>query len=356
MRVLFVAGRELTYTRNEVLLRAFRRFSEVDQIGVTRRPKSVLVNSGRVLLKAAPRLLARSYDLIYIGFYGHLLVLPLRLLSKQKILFDAFISTYDTLVGDRQRIPASSLTGKAAYWLDRRACQHSTHVLLDTPQQIDYFVQSFDLGMNLFSAVPVGCNEDLFYPRPPARQAKDMRVLFYCSYLPLHGADIVVWAAKLLEGSGVCFRMIGNGQTFNHVNDLAKNLKLSNLEFVPPVPLEAVPEEIASADICLGGPFGRSEKADRVIPGKVYQVLAMRKPLIAARTAANLQLLKHGRTSFLCNPNDPHDLARAVRQLAEDADKRDSLAGAGFELYKERCSEEVITAQLRQIVAGLGAG
>ena len=32
MRVLFLAGRERTYARNEVLLRALRRFAEVDVV------------------------------------------------------------------------------------------------------------------------------------------------------------------------------------------------------------------------------------------------------------------------------------------------------------------------------------
>ena len=354
MIVLFVAGRELTYSRNDVILRAFRRFSEVDVVGVTRRPKSLLINSLMVFLRAAPRLLTNRYDLIYVGFYGHLLVLLIHLISRRPVLFDAFISTYDTLSHDRDRISASSILGKAAYWLDRLACKYSDHVLIDTPQHIKYFVNTFDVSDHHFSAIPVGCNEELFYPRQPAAPDKHLRVLFYCSYLPLHGADIVVRAAQLVEGSAVQFRLIGNGQTFNEVSNLAKELKLKNIEFVQPVPLAALPDEIAAADICLGGHFGRSDKADRVIPGKIYQILAMEKPLIGARTTANLQLLDHGNTAYLCSPDDPQDLAQAITALMSDPQLRDRLAIQGFKLYTTRCSEAVITEQLRFITRAMG--
>ena len=50
MRILFLVGREIEYSRNEVLLRAFRRFAEVDvvasQDGSTYRVRDVGIDLG----------------------------------------------------------------------------------------------------------------------------------------------------------------------------------------------------------------------------------------------------------------------------------------------------------------------
>jgi glycosyltransferase involved in cell wall biosynthesis len=353
VKLLFIAGRELSYTRNDVLLRAFRRLGDVDELGVSRRPKSLLLNSLQVSLQAIPRLLRQDYDLIFVGFYGHLLMLAAGPFARCPLLFDAFVSTYDTLIEDRQVNGPGSLLAWSARALDRAACRLASRVLLDTAMHVDYFIEEYQLPAHKFSSCPVGCNEEIFYPRPAVVLNRPARVTYYTSYLPLHGVETVVRAAALLRAEPVHFRVIGTGQTYPAVRSLADGLELDNIEFIQPVPLERLPEEIAAAHICLGGHFGASAKAGRVVPGKIYQLLAMAAPLIATTTPANLALLRHGESAYLVPPDDPSALAQAVLDLlAEDA-LRQRLAEGGRRLYLEQCSEAIITAQLRQILADL---
>ncbi len=354
MKILFLTGRELTYTRNDVLLRAFRRLGEVDALGVDRRPGSLLANSLRLSLQAMPRLRRQEYDLVFVGFYGHLLMLAVGPLARRPVLFDAFVSTYDTLIEDRQVSGSASLLAWSARALDRLACRQASRVLLDTPMHVDYFVEQYHLPARKFASCPVGCNEDIFYPRHAAAvQDRPARVTYYTSYLPLHGVETVVRAAALLRSAPLHFRVIGSGQTYAQVRSLADALRLDNVDFVPVVPLERLPEEIAAADICLGGHFGASAKAGRVVPGKIYQLLAMAAPIIATTTPANLALLRHAESAYLVPPGDPPALAEAIRVLLADGGLRRSLAQGGRELYQEQCSEAVITARLRQVLADL---
>jgi hypothetical protein len=58
MRVLFLTGRETGYTRNDVLLRAFRQFSDVDVVGVKNQPRSLVLNSLLVTVKSLQRLIS----------------------------------------------------------------------------------------------------------------------------------------------------------------------------------------------------------------------------------------------------------------------------------------------------------
>lgn len=351
MHILYMSGRELGYTRNDVLLRAFCRLGTVEVVGET-HSGSMLPRIVRVFFRALPHLLTQIYDLIFVGFYGHLLMLPVGILSHSPVLFDAFVSTYDTLCFDRGLFTPRSLPGRFAFWMDQTACRLADLILLDTQLHADYFIRTFALSPNKVRCLPVGCNEDFFFPRPHVPNDNITRILYYSTYLPLHGVEIVVRAAALLcTEPALHFRLIGTGQDYSHVRHLADELGLKNIIFIPPVPLETLAAEIASADICLGGHFGRSDKAKRVIPGKVYQILAMGRPLIAADTPANLGLLADGVTACLCPPDNPEALAATILKLHRDAALREQLSTLGRALYLEQCSEIVITEHLRRIMS-----
>ncbi len=350
MHILYLAGREIGYTRNDVLLRAFQHLGSVEVIAdVPSGP--LLWRSAVVFARALPRLIRQRYDLVFVGFYGHLLMLPIGLLSRAPILFDAFVSTYDTLCFDRQLFPPDSLPGRAAFWLDKIACHLASAILVDTPLQADYFTRMFDLKPETVRSIPVGCNEDIFHHRHSAHRKERTIVLYYCTYQPLHGVETVVRAAVLLRTQPqIHFRLVGMGQTLDNVRHLAEELRLENICFVPFVPLQALADEIASANICLGGPFGASNKAGRVIPSKIYQILAMARPLIAADTPANRSLLSQQENAYLCSQNSPEDLATAILDLHRDAALRQHLGYAGRATYLDRCSEAVITEKLDRVI------
>ncbi len=350
MHILFLTGREQSYARNEVLLRAFRQFGTVDVIAPETQAASLLVSSVRVAAAAVSRLLTQSYDLVFVGFYGYLILRLLGKLVRPPVLFDAFVSNYDTLCFDRKRFAPNSLAGKSAFWLDQSTCRLADHVLLDTPLHVAYFVRTFDLPVAHFTAIPVGCSEAIYYPRSkPATDEKTL-VLSYTTFLPLHGIETVLHAAAELQARPIHFRLLGAGPLLPAMQQLATRLGLHNITFAPPVPPITLAAEIAAADICLGGHFGDSEKAGRVVPGKIYQMLAMAKPVIAADAPANRALLHHGQEAILVPPTDPHALANAIVTLHQEPALRASLAEQGHRLYQATCSETVIKAQVRQVV------
>ena len=350
MHILFISGRELGYTRNDVLLRAFCRLGTVQVVGET-QPGSMLPRTVRVFFRALPFLLSQHYDLIFVGFYGHLLMLPVGILSHSPVVFDAFVSTYDTLCFDRGLFKPRSLPGRLAFWLDQTACRLADLILLDTQSHTDYFIRTFALSPEKVKCLPVGCNEDIFFPVPRIQAENTTRVLYYSTYLPLHGVETVVRAAALLRTEpALRFKLIGTGQDYARVCKLANDLGVKNITFVDSVPLKTLATEIASADICLGGHFGRSDKSRRVIPGKIYQILAMGRPLIAADTPTNRELLADGLTACLCPQDDPEALAAIILKLHQDAPLREKLAVQGRALYLEQCSEVVITKCLRQFI------
>lgn len=354
LQILFVAGRELTYTRNDVLIRALRRQGyKLDVIGLLHPVGSISRTSAQLLPKLVKSLLRRRYDVIMVGFYGYFLVPVIRALTRTPLLFDAFVSNYDTLCYDRKVVAPDSLSGRALYWFDKHVCRIAQHLLLDTPQHVSYFVNMFGLDVGRVSWLPVGCNEELFYPRPAPPNQGVTNVLHYSTFLPLHGVDTILRAAAHLRAAPVKFRLIGDGPLRPAMMALAEELNLPSVEFLPPCALSRLSEEIAGAHICLGGHFGASDKSQRVVPGKIYQMMASQRAIIAVDSPANRTLLAHGVSALLVQSGASEQLAAAILRLHEDQSLRDALAINAQSVFQSGCSEQVISSRLASIILTL---
>jgi glycosyltransferase involved in cell wall biosynthesis len=236
-----------------------------------------------------------------------------------------------------------------AFWLDRSSCARADRVLLDTQAHADYFQHTFNVPGIKLGSLFVGCDEGIFYPRQ--RLSTTPLVLYYGSFLPLQGIDVIVRAAKLLERrSNVHFRIIGAGIESTRIHALVNELDVRNVSFLPPVPLEQLPEHIQEASICLGGHFGTSAKASRVIAGKTFQCIAMGKPTIVGDNSANRELLRHGQDAWFCKMNDPQALAEAILHLISDPELCVRLGDNAHRTFMKRASIQALSGQLKQIV------
>jgi glycosyltransferase involved in cell wall biosynthesis len=66
-----------------------------------------------------------------------------------------------------------------------------------------------------------------------------------------------------------------------------------------------------------------------VIPNKVFDALAVERPVVTADTPALREALIPGRHVWTCPAGDPQALAEAVAGLRADPGRRRSLAAAG---------------------------
>lgn len=347
MRILYTCGREPEYPRNAVLQACLRASYPV--FAATDRSSNLPVRYMRVAAKLlrAPA----EYDLACVGFLGQPLVPLVRRITRRPILFDAFLSVYDTLCYDRRRFAPRSLAGRFAYWLDRASCAQADLVMLDTRAHACYFHKTFGVPMDKLTHLFVGCDENIFFPLPDDQPGY---VLFYGSFLPLHGLEVVIRAAKLLEADErIRFRVIGNGLEYPRIRRLADQLRLSSIEFLPPVPLSELPAHIAGATMCLGGHFSVSGKAQRVIAGKTFQCLAMGKPTIVGDNIANRELLTPGHDAWFCQPGDAEALAHAISTLTNTPDLGVHLGKHARKTFLARASIAALSQQVRLMVESL---
>jgi glycosyltransferase involved in cell wall biosynthesis len=74
------------------------------------------------------------------------------------------------------------------------------------------------------------------------------------------------------------------------------------------------------------------------VQNKIYEGLAMGKPVVSGDSPAVRQALEHGKHIYLCDRNDPASLAGAVRLLKDDSALRKALAENGQHVFRTHYS------------------
>jgi glycosyltransferase involved in cell wall biosynthesis len=284
-------------------------------------------------------------DIIIVGFFGQFLVPIVRLLTRKKIVFDTFLSAYQTLAFDRKVINPQGFGAALIRFVEKLSCRIADVCLLDTQQHIEYFIKEYHLDRSKFRRSFLGASSAKV-PTATIQGANGPIVHFHGEFQALHGVKYIIEAAKQLPEAK--FRMIGAGRELKTCIAHCKALKAENVEFIPMVPFETVKAYINEATVCLGI-FGETQKAQLVIPIKVYEALAMGKAVITSNTPAIRELLTHREDVFLCNPADSDDLALAIRTLLTDPDLRQKIATNGHRTFLERCSPIMIGRDIAKL-------
>lgn len=336
-RVLFWGTYDLSKPRNRILIAGLREngaqvdechtpiWEEVPDKG-TLDPWSVVRHALRLAL-AYPNLVARfmrgpAPDVVLVGYLGQLDVLvlyPFARLRGVRVVWDQFISVYEAVVEDRGQLSRRHPLARALYAGEWLACRAARVVLMDTREHAAYVERTFGLSRDRVRSVWVGAEVSAFPPQP-AREGRrpGLTALFYGQFIPLHGVDVIVRAAQLLEQAPIRFVLIGTGQESERISALLQERRLPNLEWHRWVKYPELIGHISAADVCLGI-FGVTGKAARVIPNKVFQILAARRPLITRDSPAIRELVGGGAPGVrLIPPGDPQALADVLLAMSRD--------------------------------------
>jgi len=349
IKVCYIAGREATYTRTRTILEALK-YNGYDVISCLPADKSFF---------HYPLLLwqffwkQRGCQLIIVGFYGQLLLPWIRLLTNKKILFDLYVSTYDTMVFDRKVTASHTLLAKWFRFADRLAMKLADKIILETRDHINNYAEKFRIPKEKFFHIFLGLNENLFtYDARSKKKKNDFLVHFHGEYAPFHGVEYILKAAQLLQDEKICFRIIGTGITYEKDMKLAADLGLTNIEFIDWIPYEFLAAAMSEADCCLGF-FGINPRAERILTNKVIETLAVGKPLITGCNQPVQELLEHNKNALLIKKGDPEELAAAILRLKEDPSLRKKIAKNGHIVFKKNCSLKMFSQKLKMLIEEL---
>ncbi|MFX0203794.1 MAG: glycosyltransferase [Candidatus Hodarchaeota archaeon] len=278
-------------------------------------------------------------DYYILGFRGYEIFWIVRAITLGKtLIFDHMMSPYDSWLNEGRRIRKGGIVDKLVYAYEKSTLRHSEVILTDTTIHKEYFAKLFQISPNKIHAIPVGADEDLFKRLPSYEYERTDRefsfeVFFYGSFLPLHGVDIILRAAAILRDMPIQFTVVGGqGKDLSDFHQMIRQLELENVNHREWVDYEELPQWIRGADICLGGPFGNTGQARRVVTGKTFQFLAMGKPTIVGEIDQNYGF-EDKSNCLLVRQGDAQALADAILWGFNHKYKLDAIGQQGWELY-----------------------
>jgi glycosyltransferase involved in cell wall biosynthesis len=374
LRVCYFGAYRAEYSRNQIMIEGLRRngveviecheplWGSVDDRvevvkGGWRKPafwRQVLRTYGRLIRcyqQTAP------HDVLIVGYPGQLDVFLARLLSWRRgipLVWDVFMSLY-LIALERGLDRKAPLTVKLLAGLERVACRLPDLLILDTAQYVAWFEQTHGVAATRFGLVPTGADDRIFRPQPLADEEDVVfRVTYYGAFIPNHGVETIVGAAALLaDDPSIRFELIGQGPDREAAALRIAQQHLTHVTLTDWLPQAELVQRVAHADVCLGA-FGVTPQSLMTIQNKVYEGLAMARPVITGDSPALRDAMQHGVHIFLCERASPQALVYAIKTLQGDPALRARLASAGYALFAQqytiRCIGERFVLQLQRVV------
>jgi len=291
-----------------------------------------------------------TYDILIVGYPGQYDVFLARMLSwlrHKPLVWDVLNSMY-LIAFERGITRRHAFTAKLIRLFERIACYLPELLILDSPAFVAWFQKTYSIGLERFRLVPIGADGQVFQqvilrgvtPEPARNDV--FRVLYYGTYIPNHGVDVIVEAARRLRyNTSIHFELVGDGPEKEKAVNQALGYDLQNITFIEWLDQTELAQRIAACDVCLGT-FGDTLQASLTNNNKIYEGFAMMKPVISGASAAVPEDIKHGEHIFLCERGNHQALADAIITLRGNSELCRRLGQNGFRIFHDKFDENRI--------------
>jgi glycosyltransferase involved in cell wall biosynthesis len=187
-----------------------------------------------------------------------------------------------------------------------------------------------------------GVNLDFFKPIDKDRgltKSLSLDGKFVVLYLGAHGIshglkNIVSVAKRLEKVEKIHFLFVGDGAKKDELILLAKNNKLGNISFVPSQPKSVIPNYYSIADTVLV-PLKDISLFDQFIPSKMFEIMAMGKPIIGSVRGEAAEILRKSKGALICEPEDINNIKSHILTLHNNLKLKVALGKNGLSFVQK---------------------
>jgi glycosyltransferase involved in cell wall biosynthesis len=249
---------------------------------------------------------------------------------RRKLRIPLLLEVNSPLAEERGRFGGLGLPGLAR-WAENRAWRDADFVLPVT-RVLARHVAAVGVPEDRIVVIPNGINRAHFAAAPTPEIAKrnlDLSgalVLGFTGFIrDWHGVDRVIrWMASADAPTNAVLMVVGDGPVRADLERMAKELMLQNrVRFTGVINRDRVPEHVAAFDIAL-----QPAVVPYASPLKLFEYLALGKPVIAPRQPNIEEVLADGDNALLFEASEPDAFEHTLTRLCADVTLRGRLASS----------------------------
>jgi colanic acid biosynthesis glycosyl transferase WcaI len=207
-----------------------------------------------------------------------------------------------------------------------------------------YITDLVSRGVNSKKISVIQNGVDLNYFRPtnadPVLIKKyDLENKEVIAYIGTHGLShslgtVIEAANNMRSNDEFVFLFVGDGAEKEALKNEAKNLNLSNIRFVDSIPRKELKKYYAISDILLV-PLKKIPVFKTVLPSKIFEIMAMGKPIITSVDGECKKLIKLSGAGIYAEPENAMDLTSKILKLYKEPESKIEMGNSG-RLYVEK--------------------
>jgi len=268
-------------------------------------------------------------------------------------------------LGERRRLSLKGKAGFAPYSLfayltskeRARALRNFDAFVAISDYVRDALLESTSVPAKRVSVIPPAVDEEAFEREPEPQERDGNTVLFVGRLEPEKGIRTLLRSIRMvLRSIPDCrFVIVGGGTLKEEVTSFTRGEGVGDRVSVEgEVPYERLPRYYKLSDVVVV-PSSWQEPFGMV----VADAMLSRRPVVGTSVGGLPELVRHGESGLLVEPNDPAALAEAVVSILQNPAVAREMGERGYEMARGRFSKRVVAERMVEVyerIAGGGAG
>lgn len=181
---------------------------------------------------------------------------------------------------------------------------------------------------------------------------------FICMYAGIiglaQGLEVILYAAEMLkEYKNIKFVLLGSGPDKTRLMNIKQEKKLDNVYFFDAVKKEQMQAIIMQTDAAII-PLKRLDLFKGAIPSKIFENLALKKPIILGLEGEAKELfIDQGHCGISFIPEDYEDLKQKIIYLYNHPEQAKQMGENGLQYAKENFNRDTIAKEFYQQLIAL---
>ena len=232
---------------------------------------------------------------------------------------------------------------RLAVWYDKFSLKKADAIIVVEPEHRQWIYNHYQIRREIH-VVPNTVELSTYSHFPPepeiSKRHEGKKVIAYVGQIsPERDLDVAIHAMKEIRRGipAVKLLIVGDGPDLSRLRRLVEELKLQDfVEFTGWVSFQKTAAYIHLSDVCII-PQGSNDLIDNGTPHKLYQYMALGKPVVVSDARAMKRIVSGSGAGEIFRSRDPQSLAGAIQRVLNSPG---SYGKKGMQAVRERYNWE----------------